>query len=348
MSLFSPMTEWCAAHAAVELAQLEDALADALAGAPVPLRHFALEASTGGGKRLRPLLLFLSAAGDGLAAERAVVRAAVAVELVHTASIVHDDIIDDTDTRRGRPALHAVAGARAATLAASYLLFVASRIVQTLELADARTHARIRNAFGRAATEACAGQLREVIHLGDLDLDAEDYCSIAEGKTGRLFEVACEVGGLLSGGAPEQRAVFGRAFGALYQLVDDVRDLFEGVDELRRAPFADLSSGVLTLPLILALRTGDRHADVIRAVLRRPPHDRSPADMAAVRAAVRDGAGREQLLAYADDLASTATRVLDGMPGESTRAMQRTTAAMEAYLEGLLERRATPMACHAH
>jgi octaprenyl-diphosphate synthase len=272
----------------------------------------------------------------------------VAVELVHTASLLHDDIIDGTELRRGHPALHATQGAKAATFVGAHLLYVAGRLVQNLEVPSRPIYDEVRAAFARAASDACAGQLQEVSHLGDVALDETFYRSIVERKTARLFEVACEVGTLLSGAPRQPLTTYARQFGVLYQIVDDARDLFENQQNLKRLPGSDVLNGVYTLPLILALRGSDQHAAVIEHILRGRSGTLSPEEVGQLRQAVAASEAPTVILMRArevGELALGATAELRHTTASDP--MRRTIEHMLAYLDELFRSARAEAGYHA-
>jgi geranylgeranyl pyrophosphate synthase len=199
---------------------------------------------TAGGKRLRPLLV-LTAAGEG-ASERAV-RAAVAVELVHMATLVHDDVLDGAPVRRGRPTVVARSG-RGRAVGVGDLLF--SRAFA--ELAVNGSEAEVAE-MSSASVALALGELAQRHDAYDTTVSEERYLERCSLKTARLFESACRVGRLASG-APgtEDLAAFGREIGLAFQLLDDVLDVAGPAERTGKARGTDLLDGTVTLPLILA------------------------------------------------------------------------------------------------
>ncbi len=198
-----------------------------------------------GGKRLRPLLVFL-AAGDPTVAPERLVRAAVAVELIHSASLVHDDVLDGAELRRGAPTVVAQAGRTVAT-AAGDLLF--SRAFAELagggELADVR-------ALSDASSALAAGELIQRADAWDVAVTPARYLHRCELKTGSLFEAANRLGALAGGAPVEALGAFGRRIGLAFQLLDDVLDIAGPASRTGKARGTDLLDGTVTLPLIVA------------------------------------------------------------------------------------------------
>jgi geranylgeranyl pyrophosphate synthase len=228
------------------MAAVEERLSRLSAGYGPKLAEEAEATLTAGGKRLRPLLV-LMAAGDG-AGPRAV-RAATAVELVHMATLVHDDVLDGAPVRRGRPTVVARSG-RDRAVGVGDLLF--SRAFA--ELAIDGGEAEVAE-LSSASVALALGELAQRHDAYDTSITEERYLDRCSLKTARLFESACRVGRLASG-APgtEDLAGFGREIGLAFQLLDDVLDVTGPPERTGKARGTDLLDGTVTLPLILALR----------------------------------------------------------------------------------------------
>ena len=196
-----------------------------------------------GGKRLRPLLVFLAADTedrDGL------VRAAAAVELVHSATLVHDDVLDAASLRRGVPTVVAVGGRGAAT-ATGDLLF--ARAFAEL---SANGRADEIQVLSEASSALAEGELLQRADAWNAEVSLERYLRRCELKTARLFEAACRLGALEGGGPPEELGAFGRRIGLAFQLLDDVLDVSGPAERTGKHRGTDLLDGTVTLPFILA------------------------------------------------------------------------------------------------
>lgn len=207
-----------------------------------------------GGKRLRPLLLIWTAeasAEDSGASpdESDVLEVASAFELVHLASLVHDDIIDGATERRGLPAAHTVWGIHSAVLAGDYLFTRANRVV--LQHAGRG----IASLLNQAIELTCEGEIAQDSRLFDLDVTEREYLSHICKKTASLVGAACQAGAILGGAAAEVEEAmlrFGVELGCAFQIADDVIDLISPSPVSGKPPYNDIRRGVLTLPLILA------------------------------------------------------------------------------------------------
>jgi geranylgeranyl pyrophosphate synthase len=214
---------------------------------PTLARH-ATATIAAGGKRLRPLLVLLAAGEVGVdgGADERLVRAAVAVELVHSASLVHDDVLDNAPLRRGAPTVVAEAGRIAAT-ATGDLLF--SRAFAELAAGGEPDDVR---ALSAATSALAEGELLQRADAWDCGVALARYLHRCELKTGSLFEAACRLGALATGGPADALAMFGRRIGLAFQLLDDVLDVAGPPARTGKARGTDLLDGTVTLPLILA------------------------------------------------------------------------------------------------
>jgi octaprenyl-diphosphate synthase len=207
-----------------------------------------------GGKRVRPSLVILSNyATGGNAANENVIRLATVMEMLHTATLVHDDIIDNAETRRNRASVNSRFGNQSAVLMGDWLYmsaFETSLQERSLEILDILTR------LTRKMTE---GELIQLTLLGRTDISEGDYFDVLTRKTAFLFSACCEIGGILGNATKEQQTAlrdYGMNLGIAFQLADDVLDFTSDDEVLGKASGADLLEGKLTLPLIL-LRSHD-------------------------------------------------------------------------------------------
>jgi geranylgeranyl pyrophosphate synthase len=198
-----------------------------------------------GGKRLRPLLVFLCASDGGPA-----LPAAVAVELLHMATLVHDDVLDRAELRRGRPTVFSAGGREAATATGDLLL---SRAFAELTTAGSAEAVRVLSA---ASDGLVRGELMQRADAWSTDVTPERYMERCRLKTATLFEAACRLGALLGGDSETADALgrFGDRIGLAFQLLDDVLDVSGPPERTGKPRGADLLDGTVTLPLILARR----------------------------------------------------------------------------------------------
>jgi geranylgeranyl pyrophosphate synthase len=237
------------------MALAEAHLEHVTAQAGAPLAAHALATIAAGGKRLRPLLVVLAADATGSASsepdsEQALTRAAVAVELVHSATLVHDDVIDGAQLRRGHPTVVAEAG-RLTAIATGDLLF--SRAFAELARNDSTAQLR---ALSDASSALAEGELLQREDAYASHVPVERYLRRCELKTAALFEAACRLGALTASAAAIELAdvlgSFARRIGLAFQLLDDVLDVSGPVQHTGKSRGTDLLDGTVTLPLILA------------------------------------------------------------------------------------------------
>ena len=229
------------------LERTEDRLAEVAEGHGRELARHATGTLSAGGKRLRPMLVFLCANADG---DERLVAAAAAVELLHMATLVHDDVLDRASLRRGRPTVFADGGVLAAT-ATGDLLF--SRAFA--ELAAVGSEEAVR-ALSAASSALARGELMQRADAWRADVSPERYLERCRLKTASLFEASCRVGALF-GGRPslaDPLGRFGEQLGLAFQMLDDVLDVAGPAERTGKPRGTDLLDGTVTLPLILARR----------------------------------------------------------------------------------------------
>jgi geranylgeranyl pyrophosphate synthase len=233
------------AEATRVMARVEARMGELASGHGELLGHYAGETIAAGGKRLRPLLVCL-AAGVPTPDTDEVVRAAVAVELVHGATLVHDDVLDGSMLRRGRPTVVAAAGRSLAT-ATGDLLF--SRAFAELAAGGSVRAVRV---LSRASSELASGELMQRADSWRADVGVERYLERCRLKTGVLFRAACELGALAGGSPTGSLSDFGEQIGVAFQLLDDVLDVVGPPERTGKPRGADLLDGTITLPFIVA------------------------------------------------------------------------------------------------
>jgi geranylgeranyl pyrophosphate synthase len=273
------------------LALLEERLEESVAAYPGRLGDIAAETLTAGGKRLRPLLVFLSTPHEEREAERPIAGGA-AVELVHMATLVHDDLLDGAEVRRGRPTVWAAHGEAAAKAAGDYLF--ARAFGQLAETNDAEAL----SILAEAALALARGEAMQRRQAFRPDTSVEEYLARCSLKTGKLFEAACLLGGNGSVLGP-----FGLALGVAFQITDDILDCTGDYRATGKAGGVDLRDGTPTLPLLIAAR---RDPEIRRALSGEPVSD--ALERVAATGALEEA--REVACAYAAD----ARAALDGSP----------------------------------
>jgi geranylgeranyl pyrophosphate synthase len=277
-----------------------------------PLASHASATIMAGGKRLRPLLVLLAAESAGgpprtIRGEECLVRAAVAVELVHSATLVHDDLIDGATLRRGHPTVASVAG-REVAVATGDLLFS----LAFAELARNGSASQLR-ALSDASSALAAGELlqREDAYAGEVAV--ERYLRRCELKTAALFEAACRLGALAAADGSDELAdelgAFARRIGLAFQMLDDVLDVSGPVERTGKARGTDLLEGTVTLPLILARERERDLANFRLRSLARPEQAEALCERIAATGALDEA--RERALAV---VAEAKSKLPDSLP----------------------------------
>jgi geranylgeranyl pyrophosphate synthase len=268
-----------------------------------------------GGKRLRPVLVFLC--GDG--EDNRLVAAGAAVELLHMATLVHDDVLDAAEMRRGRPTVFAVAGRPAAT-ATGDLLF--SRAFA--ELAATGSEEAVR-ALSTASSALAHGELMQRADAWDENVGPERYLERCRLKTASLFEASCRLGALF-GGRPDLAPAlgqFGERLGVAFQMLDDVLDVSGPAERTGKPRGADLLDGTVTLPLILARRQDP----TLPGEVKTPQQAEAVCERIAATGALDDA--RRQAFAHV----TAAKQALNGL-----QLSERRTNALQLVADGVVER----------
>jgi geranylgeranyl pyrophosphate synthase len=227
--------------------RVEERMRDLATSHGALLARHAGDTIAAGGKRLRPLLVCLSA-GVPVPETDGLVHSAVAVELIHAATLVHDDVLDGSALRRGRPTVVAAAGRLTATATGDLLFSRAfAELVRTGSVDAVRT-------LARASSELAAGELMQREDAWDAEVSIERYLERCRLKTAVLFRAACELGALEGGGPVSALGGFGEQIGIAFQILDDVLDVSGPPERTGKPRGTDLLDGTVTLPLILARR----------------------------------------------------------------------------------------------
>lgn len=279
-----------------------------------------------GGKRLRPLCLSLAArAGSGF--DERVLDLAIAVELVHAATLLHDDVVDMSDARRGAPTSRTVFGNAASIFAGDWLLVEALR--------------RVKRAGVPGLLEALFDTIEEMIfaeslqleNRGRLDMGRDAYFRVVEGKTASVFRWAMDAGGAAGGLDEDQRAAlaqYGVHLGITFQAVDDLLDLTGDPEKTGKLLFTDLGEGKMTLPLIFALERDDDMTGKVEEFLQRS-RDGRPAGQAAQRVvdSLRQTGAVSDCLTLARDHSRRAVEFLQAIPdGRARRSLETVAEAI--------------------
>jgi len=257
----------------------------------------------GGGKRMRPLVHLLCARGAGYEGRDHHKLAAI-IEFIHTSTLLHDDVVDESSRRRGQVTAHRVWGNAASVLVGDFLY---SRSFQLMVELD---RMRIMNILANTTNTIAEGEVLQLMQMGDPDLGVEDYYQVISDKTACLFAASARLGGVLGeldAAACESLADFGLYLGQAFQIVDDVLDYRADGDDLGKNAGDDLAEGKVTLPLILALQAA--HSDE-RALIREIVEAGGSERIDEVRRIMERTGALDQAMGQAEELARKATRAL--------------------------------------
>ena len=281
-----------------------------------------------GGKRLRPLLAVAAARLAG-SENDAFLKLAAAVEFIHTATLLHDDVVDGSQLRRGKVAAHLIWGAPSSVLVGDFLfarafeLMVETESMQALEI------------LARASRVIAEGEVMQLTRSQDLNLGQDTYLEIIAAKTAELFAAAAEAGAV-SAGADQARSdalrAYGLNLGLAFQLADDALDYGGATETLGKNAGDDFREGKATLPLLLAINRTPREADFWERVIGQ--REQIDTDFRRARELIVGSGALEATLDLAADYADRAKRVLDAFPASEWRT------ALEALADFAVSRRA--------
>jgi len=277
------------------------------------------------GKMLRPTLLLLAGKAAGQLTDEHITLATV-VEMVHMATLVHDDVLDEAELRRNGATINHLRGNEAAVLLGDYLISHSYHLCSSLSSQFAA------RAIGRTTNAVCEGELLQIDNRNNLDLDEPTYIQIISRKTASLCATCCMLGARYAG-APErhirQLETFGLCVGIAFQIQDDILDLVGDVATVGKTLGIDLDKGKMTLPLIHFLRTAPReHRELLRSLLRGDEPDR----LERVRNLVLPGNYIQYARNRAAGYVARARAALDGLPDSEPRSM------LDAMAEFVLSR----------
>jgi octaprenyl-diphosphate synthase len=293
--------------AAADMQRVDTLIRARLASDVVLINQIADHIIAGGGKRLRPMLHVLAAGAAGYAGAQHIKLAAV-IEFIHTSTLLHDDVVDESDLRRGRKTANALWGNAASVLVGDFLY---SRSFQLMvELDDMR----VMRILADTTNTIAEGEVLQLLNIGNADVDEAAYLAVIERKTAVLFAAATELGGLL-GGLPDAQVAalrrYGMELGYAFQIADDLLDYVSDADTLGKNIGDDLAEGKPTLPLIYALeRATPAQAESMRQAITHGGLDA----LDEIVAAIRGSGALERTHARAVQHADAAREALAALP----------------------------------
>jgi heptaprenyl diphosphate synthase len=308
-------------HLRPALDQIQALIDCRLARLDEPLRSL-LQGMLGEGKAIRPSLVLLVGRLYGAVPEPFYALAA-ALEMVHVATLVHDDLIDESPVRRGRPTLHSTWSVPGTVLAGDWLLGQSTSMVAELG------RPRICQLFGQTLCRLCAGEIRQLLAAG-IQSGRQDYYRAIDAKTASVFAAGCRMAAILAGARDAEITAlgrFGRRLGLAFQIVDDVLDLAGDEHQLGKPVGSDLRQGLITLPTILFLETTSDPTPVLRVL----SGQRNEEALSDAVTAIRTSGAVEAALGQAEMIADHARAVLRTLPaGEPRRMLDDLTIATVA------------------
>lgn len=276
------------------------------------IRQIAEHIIAGGGKRLRPALVFLAAGATGYRGEHHVELAAV-IEFIHTATLLHDDVVDESDLRRGRKTANAEFGNAASVLVGDFLY---SRAFQMM--VGVRSM-RVMEVLSNATNAIAEGEVLQLLNAHNFAISEANYLEIIRRKTAKLFEAAAQLGAILGEAGDDLErglARYGMHLGTAFQLIDDVLDYFGDATHTGKNLGDDLNEGKATLPLIYVMQRGSReHAELVRSAIKQGGRE----GFKAVLDAVHSTGALEYVRDRARDEARSAREAIAALPSSNYR-----------------------------
>jgi octaprenyl-diphosphate synthase len=297
---------------AAHMARVDEVISERLRSDVALINQISHYIVSAGGKRIRPRLVLLFANALGYRGEHQYTLAAT-VEFIHTATLLHDDVVDESSLRRGRETANAVFGNAASVLVGDFLYSRAFQMMVSVR------EMRVLEVLADATNVIAEGEVLQLLNMHDPDLAVEDYLRVIRSKTAKLFEASARLGAILAGAddsIEQSCASYGRSLGTAFQLVDDLLDYDGETHELGKNVGDDLREGKPTLPLLVAMSRGTpAERELIRHAIERGEVSRLHEVVAAVRRTGALGAARD--VARAESHA--AMKVLDDLPASVYR-----------------------------
>jgi octaprenyl-diphosphate synthase len=297
------------AYLSRELPRINEYLARQTMGLDPLVQPVAGHVLDAGGKRLRPFLTILTARALG-SGEADVYPLACSLEFLHTATLLHDDILDGSELRRGRPAAHTVFDATQTILSGDVLLALANRLVSDYGIP------RLVSCLSEAIIRTATGEIVEMANIRNPELSVEKYLEIITGKTAYLIQAACQAGAILARAEPDLEdaaARFGLSLGIAFQVVDDAMDYSSPADVSGKPRGADIREGKLTMPLILYIQEMDESGR-LDFLARMSNAELGEEEILEVIDAVNLGGHTEQTRRVAADYVAEAAQALEHFP----------------------------------
>jgi len=297
---------------APDMAEVDKCIHDSLQSEVILINQIANYIVSSGGKRLRPMLLTLCARACGYQGQNHIPLAAI-IEFIHTATLLHDDVVDESDLRRGQQSAHAVWGNAASVLVGDFLY---SRSFQMMVSLDSM---RIMEVLAHTTNTISEGEVQQLLNMGNPEVDQQRYMQVIENKTAKLFEAACRLAAIISEqptAIEESLAIYGNRLGSAFQIADDVLDYTGDAGTMGKNAGDDLAEGKPTLPLILAReRCNEKERELLDAAIRNGGLD----DLSPVLAIIEKTDSLKSTMTVARTMADEARQAIQDLPASNWR-----------------------------
>jgi len=302
----------CNSLVAKDMQRVDDHITEQLSSDVVLINQLSAYIIGSGGKRLRPQLVLLSAGASGYTGDQHITVAAI-IEFIHTATLLHDDVVDASDMRRGRDTANAVWGNEAAVLVGDFLYS------RSFEMMVAVNSLRVMDILARTTNRIAEGEVMQLLNVREPKLSEAKYIEVIEAKTARLFQAATQLGAVLADQPDDIRmalAEYGNKLGTAFQIVDDVLDYQSDSEAMGKNVGDDLAEGKTTLPLIYAMRDG---SDAERELIAKAITDNGLDALSDVLNAIENTQAIEKSLATAQQYAEQASDAITALPASDYR-----------------------------
>ena len=297
----------CSALVAADMQRVDERIRESLRSDVVLINQLSNYIIGSGGKRLRPQLVLLAAGACGYQGQHHLTVSAI-IEFIHTATLLHDDVVDSSELRRGQQTANAVWGNEAAVLVGDFLYSRAFEMMVEVE------SMRVMDILARTTNRIAEGEVMQLMNVHDPDLTQAQYIEVIEAKTARLFQAATQLGAVLSEMDDSVRtglAGYGNKLGCAFQIVDDVMDYHSDTEAMGKNVGDDLAEGKNTLPLIFAMRDGTAaEKEAVASAVK----DQGIALLPEVLAAIKSTDALQKSLQVANEFADQAIASLQALP----------------------------------
>lgn len=294
------------------MANVNDTIRNSLDSHVVLIKQISTYIINSGGKRLRPILVVLMAQAFGYKGNKHIQLAAI-IEFIHTATLLHDDVVDESDMRRGNKTANEVWGNSASVLVGDFLYSRSFQMMVTIK------NMQVMHILANATNTISEGEVLQLLNIGNLEITEQQYYEVISNKTAKLFEAGCELSALISCDDEQlikKMADYGRYLGMAFQIADDMLDYALDNDELDKNIGDDLSEGKLTLPLIYLLEHGTSDD---KAVIAEAIKSQSIKHLKTIQKRINETPALSYTQSKADEFAQLAKQQLTDLPHSAAK-----------------------------